>query len=327
MQNITEAMRNKAIKLLKSGTVSSVLGWKSGILPYDPEPAFFSSAEEIENMVSNGFCGSNLSKYLVEKDEEKRILVFLKPCDTYSLNQLLRENRVKRDEIYAIGIGCDGNLDILKLRKKGLKGIEQILEENEDLKIKTIYGNTIISRQEALLEKCRCCKGKDHKVYDELIGADESVETTDMDRFHLVEEQEGKTSDERFVFWREKLSNCIRCNACRNICPVCSCRKCIFDNTQYDISGKVNVSEFEENSYHIIRAFHVAGRCSDCGECSRVCPHEIPLHLLNRKLIKDINSLYGEYQAGETAEQISPLLSYELDDAEPGTIIAKRGDD
>ncbi len=59
---------------------------------------------------------------------------------------------------------------------------------------------------------------------------------------------------------------------------------------------------FEEKMFHIIRAFHVAGRCTDCGECSRVCPQGIRLHLFNRKFIKDINEFYGEYQAGADAE-------------------------
>ena len=76
--------------------------------------------------------------------------------------------------------------------------------------------------------------------------------------------------------------------------------------------------------FHIIRAFHVAGRCSDCGECSRVCPEHIPLHLLNRKFIKDINELYGEYQAGEDTESKTPLTSFTYDDAEP-SIVHERG--
>ena len=76
--------------------------------------------------------------------------------------------------------------------------------------------------------------------------------------------------------------------------------------------------------FHIIRAFHVAGRCTDCGECSRVCPQGIPLHLFNRKFIKDINELYGEYQAGSDLEAKSPLTSFTQEDAEP-SIVAERG--
>ena len=76
--------------------------------------------------------------------------------------------------------------------------------------------------------------------------------------------------------------------------------------------------------FHIIRAFHVAGRCTDCGECSRVCPQNIPLHLLNRKFIKDINSLYGNYQAGEDTTSRAPLNDYKTDDCE-ASIVHERG--
>ena len=42
------------------------------------------------------------------------------------------------------------------------------------------------------------------------------------------------------------------------------------------------------------------------------------------KFIKDINELYGEYQAGADLEPRTPLTNYEFDDAEPG-IVAERG--
>ena len=92
----------------------------------------------------------------------------------------------------------------------------------------------------------------------------------------------------------------------------------MFDNDASGVSSKANVDTFEENMFHIIRAFHVAGRCTDCGECSRVCPQGIPLHLLNRKFIKDINENYGEYQAGADDSSPWPLVSYTQDDVEPG---------
>ena len=74
----------------------------------------------------------------------------------------------------------------------------------------------------------------------------------------------------------------------------CSCEKCVFDNPTSGVQNKAIADSFEEKMFHIIRAFHVAARCTDCSECSRVCPQKIPLHLLNRKFIHDIDRFYGE---------------------------------
>ena len=156
------------------------------------------------------------------------------------------------------------------------------------------------------------------EIYDELIG--ESKETKDADRFAEVERIEAMSPEEKFAFWQSELSKCIRCNACRNVCPACSCRKCVFDSNKFDSAQKANVDSFEEKMFHVIRAFHVAGRCTDCGECSRVCPQGIPLHLFNRKFIKDIDELYGEYQAGEDTDSKGPLTNFTFDDAEPSIV-------
>ena len=99
----------------------------------------------------------------------------------------------------------------------------------------------------------------------------------------------------------------------------------MFDNPKSGISNKAAADSFEENMFHIIRAFHVAGRCTDCGECSRVCPQNIPLHLLNRKFIKDINEFYGEYQAGADTETRAPLNIYNTEDVEPSIVYEKGG--
>ena len=326
MQRIAGEMKQKALQLLGTSDIKAVLAWKQGVLPYDATPLFFRTSDDLEGMIYNSFCGSNLSKYLVEENKkEGKTLVFLKPCDTYSLNQLLAEHRVDREKVHVVGVGCDGMVDVDKLRGKGFTGLVSVEEDGENLKVKTLYGEESCPVQEALLDKCLTCKGKDHKVYDELIGAELSKEVPQIDRFNGVTELEGKTPDERFAFWRGELSKCIRCNACRNVCPSCSCHKCVFDNVQSGVNAKVNATDFEENMFHIVRAFHVAGRCSECGECSRACPQKIPLHLLNRKFIKDINTFYGDFQAGETADLISPLTNYEASDVEPNVISKKGG--
>ena len=324
MQRVAEMMLERAKALLADGTVDRGVGWEVGEFFYDLTPAVF-TADGLDKFVYNGFSGANLSKYMIkESAKDGKALVFLKPCDTYSFNQLINEHRVDREKVYIIGVECRGMIDIRKVRDMGIKGIIAIREEGEELVIDTIYGEKKCARKDALLEKCLCCKGQDFVVYDELLTTGEEFTVGGNDRFAKIRDLEAMTPDERFAFWRNELSKCIRCNACRNVCPACSCLQCVFDNPKSGISSKANADDFEENMFHIIRAFHVAGRCTDCGECSRVCPQGIPLHLLNRKFIKDVNEFYGEFLAGADNTTKGPLTNFTKEDVEP-SIVTNRG--
>ena len=315
MQGIEKAAKQRAEELLNSGEVARVIGWKEGDVSYDVSPATFTK-ENVQDFAYTPFCGANLSKYLIEESKkEGKTAVFLKPCDTYSFNQLCKEHRINRDNIYVVGIECDGKIDVDKIRVRGVDGILSASDDGENVAVNTLYGEKTLKREDLLLEKCRACKGKKHMVSDELIG--EEKDDAPRPRFTMVEKLENMTEEERFAFWKKELSKCIRCNACRNVCPACSCVNCVFDNPASNIASKANADSFEEKLYHIIRAWHVAGRCTDCGECSRVCPQGIPLHLINRKFIKDMNGFYGEYQAGVNIEVNAPLNSYDVSDREP----------
>lgn len=315
---LTSTLIEKAKELLASGKVQKVVGWRRGLFDYDVTPSVFTDATDLEkNFVYDEYCAANLSKYLVKitraietaktttrvnnEMAKKRdpasvdkpipqvvVAVFLKPCDTYSFTQLLKENRVTRDDVYAIGIPCDGMKD---------------------------------PDTNSIAQRCDNCKSKKHVTYDELIGDDGDV--LDSKRFDEVDKLERMTAQERYDFWRGEFSRCIRCNACRDICPACTCEKCVFNNNALYTSQKVAQTSFEENLYHIIRAWHVAGRCTDCGECSRVCPEHIPLHLLNRKFIKDINEIYGPYMAGSNMDDKPAMLTYEKGDAEPSVVYSR----
>ena len=323
-----EVLVSKASELLKNGTVDRVLGWKAGEFDYDITPAVFHTAEELEqDFVWNDFCGANFSKYLVSETgkSENKILVFLKPCDTYSFNQLLTEHRFDREKVYAVGVGCNGMLDVAKLRSSAEGILSVNMEDPDKVAVETLYDGTItLDRAELLPDRCVNCKSKKHVAYDELLGSDGEV--LDSHRFDEVGQIERMTPDERYAFWQGELSRCIRCNACRDVCPACTCEKCVFDNPQSGVENKAPATSFEEQMFHIIRAFHVAGRCTDCGECSRVCPQHIPLHLLNRKFIKDIDNFYGDYQAGAEVGSRAPIVNYRTDDLEPGEAVERGGE-
>ena len=325
MQEITRDMLvGRALELLEDGTVNRVMGWKKGDFFYDVTPGVFADADALGNeFVYDGFCGANFSKYLIkETAKDGKVLVFLKPCDTYSFNQLLTEHRFDREKVYAVGIPCDGMLDIGKIKALAGDGLASAEVKGDSVTVTNIYGETKeIALADALAERCLVCKSKKHVAYDELMG--EEGDVVDSARFDKVAELEAMTPDERFAFWQGELSKCIRCNACRNVCPACTCEKCVFDNPKSGVENKAISDSFEEKMFHIIRAFHVAGRCTDCGECSRVCPQNIPLHLLNRKFIKDINESYGEYQAGAEVGSRAPLVDYTTGDAEPSEILER----
>ena len=307
-----EQLIKRAKELLADGTVQKVVGWQKGLFDEDVTPAVFASAEELDKgFVFNKYCAANLSKYLVKITREieikksttrmnntmakqrdpnaqdapipqERVLVFLKPNDTYSFTELLKENRITRDDVYAIGVPCQDTLD----------------------------GGSV----------CANCANKKPVSCDELIGVEAEAAPVDSARMDQIAKLEAMTADERYEFWQNEFSRCIRCNACRNVCPACTCEKCVFDNNALYTSQKVAETSFEESLFHIIRAWHVAGRCTDCGECSRVCPQGIPLHLLNRKFIKDINEIYGEYQAGSDLETRPPMLTFKEEDPETSII-------
>ena len=292
-----QGVKEKARALLENGTVSRVLGWKKGEFCYDLTPAVFASAEEVDrDFVYSDFSGANLSKYLIaESNKEGKIAAFLKPCDSYSFVQLLKEHRICRENVYVVGVACDGMCDARMLEEKG--GVLSVEAQGDTLRVESLYGTEDVARKNLLL-----------------------------DRFAEVSKLEAGTPEERFAFWQQELSRCIRCNACRNVCPACSCEKCVFDNPKSGVANKAAADPFEENLFHIIRAFHVAGRCTDCGECSRVCPQHIPLHLLNRKFIRDVDRFSGDYQAGAEVGSRAPLVNYTTEDIEPCDAVAKGGD-
>lgn len=331
MPSVTrDILLQKALTLWEAGQVDAVLGWQKGEFCYDVTPALFTKVGDLkEKFVYNDFCGANFSKYLIGavRESKKAILVFLKPCDTYSFNQLLTEHRFPREKIYAVGIPCGGMLDPAKVRE-GSEGLLSAAVEGEDVILHTLYEDrTVKKRADCLAERCLNCKSKKHAAFDELLEGNSSSDgasAAGANRFAGVEALEAMDPDERFAFWQKELSRCIRCNACRDVCPACTCETCVFDNPKSGVANKAAADSFEEKAFHIIRAFHVAGRCTDCGECSRVCPQHIPLHLLNRKFIKDINGLYGPYQAGETVGSRSPLVDFTWEDPEPDVV--RKGD-
>jgi formate dehydrogenase (coenzyme F420) beta subunit len=97
----------------------------------------------------------------------------------------------------------------------------------------------------------------------------------------------------RAAFWREQFAKCTRCYACRAACPGCYCQRCAVEKNmpQWISTAAAGHGNY---AWHIIRAFHQAGRCVLCGACQAACPQGIPLMLLNAQIDLDVQE---EFQA------------------------------
>jgi ferredoxin len=146
---------------------------------------------------------------------------------------------------------------------------------------------------------------------DVVLGELEELDPRECFRKELAE-FERLSLKERKKFWLEQAKRCIRCYACREICPFCYCKECITDGNKpqwIDRSPK----PVNNLIWLAIRALHLAGRCVECGECERACPVEIPLMLLNIKLVEVIREKFG-YEAGQDLEARPPLADFRVDD-------------
>jgi ferredoxin len=119
---------------------------------------------------------------------------------------------------------------------------------------------------------------------------------------------------ERFTFFQEHFSRCTRCYACRSACPLCYCPVCIVEKNQPQWIPS-SAHETGNFSWNITRAFHLAGRCTNCGACEAACPVGIPLNILNTRVSQSAEKHFG-YKSGLETEKPGAHLSFKPDDKE-----------
>lgn len=280
-------LQEETKKLLWEKKVDLVIGYGKTADGIFTTPCFIENENEIKKLIWDEYCVYNLSLYLPEllkprTENRKPVGIIAKGCDVKSIIGLIQENQIKREDIVIIGVECQ----------------EQFIDKDKKL-----------------LEKCKFCEVHIPKTYDVLIKNKQPsamINKPSIDTFADVIEFETKTVEERWNYWKKQFEKCIRCYACRQVCPLCYCRECIADQNvpQWILpspSLKGNVA------WNIIRAYHLAGRCTGCGECERVCPVNIPMSKINKKMSKEIKELF-DYSPGEDWEVKPPLDDFKESD-------------
>jgi ferredoxin len=164
------------------------------------------------------------------------------------------------------------------------------------------------------LSKCDGCAVSTPPRVDHLVGQPAPTRGTVTTDRSAVARIEGLQTEQRWQYWQSELERCLKCYACRAVCPLCYCDRCFVEQTRpaWTSSSQTAKANFV---FHLFRAFHLAGRCVSCGECARVCPVDIPLDVLNQKVADEVEELFG-YRAGGDPDAAAPLVTFERDDPE-----------
>ena len=289
---VTEVIRTEAQRILSAGEVSAVVGYAAGRRSGSAQPIIITGDADASKLIFTPACVNNLAVYLTKAKKEipkaGKIGVVVKGCDLKALVGLMGESQLKRDDLYLIGIPCAGVL------------------------ASTVQPATALTAA-TIAAKCTECDAHLPAGCDYVPAL--TPVTPELEKKYATEiaRLEALTPAERWAYWKEQFAKCIKCYACRQVCPFCFCEQCLCDRNKPQMV-ETTPRPAGNTAWHIVRAMHLAGRCAGCAECERVCPMDIPLNLLNRKMAKELKELY-DYEAGFEVNENGPLATFtEKDD-------------
>jgi coenzyme F420-reducing hydrogenase beta subunit len=322
-KEIENSVRDIAKKLLNEKQVDVVIGYSEGTVPLSSAPIIIRREEDVDKLIWNNLCYINLARYLAplmpqlcdSEGNSLKIGIIAKGCVGRAVNLLAAEKQVDLENIKMIGINCNGNVNRSKIDIEiGEKEILDVSISGDDILVKGKDWDQKFPFDQYINELCKVCQVKSPSATAETcVGECQELESI-HDEFADVAEFESKSTEEKWAHIKEELEPCTLCYSCRQACPVCYCNLCFVDqNLPVWFSKTTQLPDIIV--FHLIRAFHLAGRCVACGACSSVCPVGIDLNMITRKLEKIVKKRY-DFTSGLNAETIPPMMDFSMEDTE-----------
>ncbi|MDI6709119.1 MAG: 4Fe-4S dicluster domain-containing protein [Bacillota bacterium] len=326
MKETLQNLRREAADLLEKKEVALVIGWEPGSDVARTTPFFAAAPDEASRLTWGPFCANGLVKYLLDyRYGAEKLAVAARGCDMRAVNRLVQDRQFPRERVVVLGLPCAGILDRAKVLPRFTPGAKllEVADRGDTYLVRTdLDGEKAFPKAKFLEPRCLECEQNVPEGADRLLGpAVVSPALPGVDRFGDVAALEALDPAAKSAFWDRHFARCLRCYACRNICPACNCKECAFEQAvpgwQQDARWISKATTLSENyTVHLIRMFDVAGRCIDCGECERVCPVNIPLRKLYRKVLKDARELFAAPTPGKAPDAVLPMVTFAENDRE-----------
>jgi len=308
VEDLIAQIRQTARELLDQERVEIVLGFETGPVALRSSPCFVRTATEPDRLTWGPFCGLNLAVFL--NNNPRRVAVIAKGCDSRAIVNLVKERRIVRENLVIVGVPCQGMIARNKVeRLVGGAEVEQV-QIGRDKIVAVAEGNTFDAPiAEMLRDSCLECEVPTPQYYDILLDR-----ATARQPYHGATSSQPSKLDcsERWKRFETEAAKCIRCYACRNVCPLCYCRECCADQSNPRWIG-TSCTASDNQMYLLMRALHLAGRCVDCGACVDACPVGVDVRYLFKRMEREVRDRFG-YVPGADPSQKPPLAAYALSD-------------
>ncbi len=322
-KEIENSIKENAKKLLSEKEVDVIIGYSEGSIPLTSAPIFIRKEEDVDKLIWNNLCYINLARYLAplmpqlcdSEGKPLKIGIVAKGCVGRAVNLLAAEKQVDLENVKMIGINCNGNANRSLIDLEiGEKEILDVSISGDDIIVKGRDWEQKFPYDQYINELCKVCQVKIPSATGETcVGECQELESI-HDEFADVAEYDLKSTEEKWEHIKEALEPCTLCYSCRQACPMCYCNLCFVDQNLPVWFGKTTQLP-DIMVFHLIRAFHLAGRCVACGACSSVCPVGIDLNKITRKLEEIVKKRF-DYTSGLDAETVPPMMDFSMDDAE-----------
>jgi formate dehydrogenase subunit beta len=296
---------------------------------------------------------AKLLQLLSETEPDEKIAVVLRPCELRAAVELVKLNQINRQNILFIGQDCLGTFRMKVYDKKaqemrkagrdvttGLATVCQTMlrdtcwaceyfwpiEGTADLAVAHLGGDitkdlyleahTDLGKQalkaleEAGYKQGKAPEGRKHEI------ARRTALNADFRKKWLAETKAKMGTLEGLL---ETLSTCIRCYNCRDACPICYCKECIFDaefmkptpRGMLRKAGKKGLLRMPQDTllFHITRLNHMVSSCVRCGMCEEACPNDLPVARLFCTEAEEVQKIF-DYIAGKDPKAALPLATF-----------------
>ena len=283
---------------------------------------------------------------------EKKVAVVARSCELRALTELAKLKQASLENIVTIGVDCFGTFkvtDYVEAVKGNASASQNYLKEAKEGK-----------SDSRLRDACKACEYPyplNADITIGLFGVDEALLIANTSEGEAIVDgldlSEGKGADQRDaaiknivaekIKYRDEIfaqtekechglenlgvlfTPCIGCHNCRDMCPICYCKECVFDSSTFTFEADKYVGLSSRKGairmptdtilFHVVRLNHMVTSCVGCGLCQDACPNEVSVFRIFRLVGSKVQPTF-DYIPGQNIDDPLPLTTFKEDELE-----------